>query len=297
MNKQGYTFASATSTTAKALLLGAALSATGGAYAAGDKGDVTLAYVEWSSEVASTNVVKAVLEEQGYNVELKSLSAAAMWQAVAFGDADGMVAAWLPTTHEDYMKKVSAKIEDLGVNLDGTKLGLVVPTYSKLNSIEDLKTQGDDIDDRIIGIEPGAGLTRLTEKVVEDYGLEDIDLRTGSGATMTAALNNAIKGKRDIVVTGWTPHWMFARWDLKYLDDPKNVYGGAEQIHTIARLGLKEDMPEVYSILDNFHWTPEQMGQVMLKNQEKDADPYENAKAWVDSHPDIVKGWLPATAQ
>lgn len=300
MNKQG-TSRSHLTIAAKALLLGAAMSSSvvgvSAAHAAGDKGDVTLAYVEWSSEVASTNVVKAVLEAQGYNVELKALSAAAMFQAVAFGDADGMVGAWLPTTHEDYMAKVGPKVEDLGVNLEGTKLGLVVPAYSKLESIEDITSHADEIDERIVGIEPGAGLTRLTEQVLEDYDLEDIDLTTGSGATMTAALSNAIKGERDIVVTGWTPHWMFARWDLKYLEDPKGVYGGAEEIHTLARKGLKEDMPEVYAILDNFAWTPADMGEVMLNNQEDDADPYETAKAWVESHPDIVNEWLPATAQ
>ena len=56
------------------------------------------------------------------------------------------------------------------------------------------------------------------------------------------------------MVTGWTPHWKFARWDLKFLDDPKKVYGEAETINTIVRQGLKEDMPEVYAVCDAFKW-------------------------------------------
>ena len=39
---------------------------------------------------------------------------------------------------------------------------------------------------------------------------------------MTAALKSAIANDEEIAVTGWTPHWMFARWDLKYLDDPND---------------------------------------------------------------------------
>ncbi|MGM0988411.1 MAG: glycine betaine ABC transporter substrate-binding protein [Pseudomonadota bacterium] len=273
-----------------ALATGAAL--TAGTAQAQDKGSVHLAYVEWSSEVASTNVVRAVLEQAGYEVEMTSLSAAAMWQSVSTGDADAIVAAWLPTTHADYMERVGDEVEDLGPNLDGTKLGLVVPAYSEAETIADLNDHADAFNGEIIGIDPGAGIMGLTEEVVETYDL-DLRLRSGSGATMTAALESAIENEEEVAVTGWTPHWKFARWDLKYLEDPENVYGGAEQIHTIVRQGLEDDMPEAYAILDAFEWTPEQMGEVMLMNQEDDADPYENAKQWVEENQDLVQEWLP----
>ncbi|MBB3184261.1 glycine betaine/proline transport system substrate-binding protein [Halomonas fontilapidosi] len=277
--------------TGLALATGAAL--TAGAAQAQDKGSVHLAYVEWASEVASTNVVRAVLEQAGYEVDLTSLSAAAMWQSVATGDADAIVAAWLPTTHADYMERVGDEVVNLGVNLDGTRLGLVVPAYSDVDSIAELDEHADAFNGKITGIDPGAGIMGLTEEVVETYELEEMEVQSGSGATMTAALESAIQNEEQIVVTGWTPHWMFARWDLKYLDDPENVYGGAEQIHTIARQGLEEDMPEAYAILDAFEWTPEQMGEVMLMNQADDADPYENAKQWVEENQDLVQEWLP----
>lgn len=277
-------------TTTLALALG--LGTMGGAYAQ-DKGTVTLAYVEWSSNVASTNVMRAVLEQEGYDVETTSLSGASMWQAIAYGDADATLAGWLPTTHKNYYAQTKDKVVDTGVNLDGTKLGLVVPEYTPMDSIEDLGENADRIDGEIIGIDPGAGIMGLTEDVLDEYGLDqDIRLRTGSGATMTAALKSAIQNEEDIVVTGWTPHWMLARWDLKYLDDPKNVYGGAEQIHTIVRQGLKEDMPGAYQILDNFEWTPKDMGEVMVMNQEEGSDPYENAKKWVENHQDMVDKWV-----
>lgn len=272
-----------------ALATGAAL--TAGAAQAQDKGTVHLAYVEWSSEVASTNVVRAVLEQAGYEVNMTSLSAAAMWQAMGSGDADAIVAAWLPTTHADYLDRVSDDVEDLGVNLDGTKLGLVVPAYSDVETIADLNDHADAFNGEIIGIDPGAGLMSLTEEVIDTYDL-DLRLRSGSGATMTAALASAIDNEENIVVTGWTPHWKFARFDLKYLEDPQGVYGGAEQIHTIVRQGLADDMPEAHAILDAFEWTPEQMGEVMLMNQEEGSDPYENAKQWVEDNQDVVQSWL-----
>ncbi|EHA15543.1 glycine betaine ABC transporter substrate-binding protein [Halomonas sp. HAL1] len=274
-----------------ALLAGTGVAISSAAQAEEEKGTINLAYVEWSSEVASTNVVAAVLEQAGYEVDLTSLSAAAMFQALSSGDADAIVAAWLPTTHADYMERLGDSIEDLGPNLDGTKLGLVVPEYTDVDSIADLNDNADSFNNEIIGIDPGAGLMSLSEEVVDTYDL-DLELRSGSGATMTAALSSAINNEENVVVTGWTPHWMFARFDLKYLEDPENVYGGAEQIHTAVREGLEDDMPEAYAILDAFEWTPEQMGEVMLMNQEDGSDPYENAKQWVEDNQDVVEQWL-----
>jgi len=255
------------------------------------KGTVHLAYVEWSSEVASTNVMRALLEEAGFDVKTSALSAAAMWQAVASGDADATLAAWLPTTHEEYYERLKDDIVDAGVNLDGTKLGLAVPTYVEVDSITELNDSADLFNNDIIGIDPGAGLQGLTEDVVEEYDL-NLRLRDGSDATMTAALANAVNNDEPIVVTAWTPHWKFARWDLKYLDDPEGVYGGAEQIHTIARKGLAEDNPEAYAILERFEWTPDDMEEVMLLNEEPGSDPYENAKKWLADNEDRVKEWL-----
>lgn len=104
-----------------------------------DKTWVELTYVEWSSEVASANVIKVVLEELDYEVELIAVSAAVMWQAVASGDVDGHVAAWLQSTHAHYLNAVKNKVENLGPNLVGTKIGLVVPQYVTINAIDELK--------------------------------------------------------------------------------------------------------------------------------------------------------------
>lgn len=256
------------------------------------KGEVELAYVEWSCATASVNVVKAVLQEKlGYTVEITPVSAAAMWQAIACGDVDGMTTAWLPVTHAHYMAKMKDKVVDLGSNCEGAGIGLVVPTYVTIDSIAEMNGVADKFDGKIIGIDPGAGIMSKTEKAIEEYGLTKFELMEGTGAIMTAVLKNKIKKKEWVAVTGWTPHWKFARWDLKYLKDPKGIYGGAEEIRTIVRKGLDKDMPEVYRFLDAFHWNLAEIGQVMGWNAEG-ADPYESAKRWVKENPDRVNEWL-----
>lgn len=257
--------------------------------------EITLAYVAWDSEIASTNVVREVLESKlNYKVEMLQVDAGPMYVGIADGSADAMVAAWLPSTHgENYYEPNKDKFEDLGVNLDGTKVGLVVPTYMDITSIEDLKKEevGKQVNFTITGIEPGAGLMTGTEKVIVEYGLDEWNLLASSSAAMAKVLQDAYASEQPIIVTGWTPHWMFSKMDLKYLEDPKNVYGGDEQIHTLVRLGLKDDQPEAYRFLDQFVWEPSDMEAVMVDilggMTEEEA-----AKKWVEANDAKVNEWI-----
>ncbi len=255
---------------------------------------VKLAYVEWDCATTSTNVAAAVIKEKlGYDVELLPVTAAAMWQALGTGDVDAMVTAWLPVTHKDYYEKVKSKVENLGPIAKGAGLFWVVPGYVTIDSMADLKGKADKFDGKIIGIDPGSGLMKLSEKAVKQYGLKDYTLVEGSGATMTAALSDAIKNKKWIVVTGWAPHWMYGRWQLKNLKDPKGVLGKSEEIDTVVRKGLKKDMPKVYEFLDRFHWKDAaQLQAVMAWNQEPGADPYKNALKFIKENPEQVDSWL-----
>ena len=254
---------------------------------------VKIVYVDWATEVASAHVVQAVIEEKlGYSCQLLPVSAVAMWEAVASGDQDAMVAAWLPSLHHHYLDKHKDHVVDLGPNLENVFMGMVVPTYVTIDSVEDLKEYGNQFRERIIGIDPGAGLMTSTDKAIEDYGLKQYELVTGSDATMVETLENAIDDGEWIVVTGWTPHWKFARWDLKYLKDPLGSYGSSERIHTIVREGLEEDMPEVYELLDRFYWEPEHMEHVMLLIHENGVSPEEAARIWISENEEIVNEWI-----
>lgn len=150
---------------------------------------------------------------------------------------------------------------------------------------------GQQVDYKIVGIDPGAGLMKATEKVIQEYELKDWELVEGSSAAMTAALTQAYKDQKPIIVTGWTPHWMFSKFDMKYLEDPKGVYGADEQIHTIVRKGLKEEQPNAYAFLDKFHWSPADMEKVMLAITDGQK-PEEAAAAWVKENEAMVNEWV-----
>lgn len=271
---------------------------------------VRLAYVEWSETIAGTNLVQAVLQEKmGIQCEIIPMTADKMWEAVATGQADAMVAAWLPSTHGHYYRQYNDRLVDLGPNLEGTQIGLVVPDitvgrqtaatgqrnapYITVESIPELKEHARKFQGKIIGIDPEAGIMQKTREAMQTYGLTNFRLIQGSEVSMTAELSNAIRKQRWIVVTGWIPHWMFARWKLKFLDDPENVFGGKEKIHTMVRKGLKEDMPEVYRFLDAFNISPEELGQLTIWVQEDDGMfPYDKALRYMRYHQEQIQSWL-----
>ncbi len=158
------------------------------------------------------------------------------------------------------------------------------------------KSIGEQVNYEIIGIDPGAGLMAATREAMEQYGLTNWKLTESSDAAMTAALKRAYDNQQPIIITGWTPHWKFSSFDLKYLEDPLNVYGDDEQIHTLVRKGLKEDHPSAYQILDNFYWEPSDMEEVMVLIEQ--GSPEEEAAAtWIANNIDKVNSWTDGVAE
>lgn len=257
-----------------------------------NNGTVKLGYVNWAEGVAMTNLAKVILEDKmDYEVEMTMADPGAIFTSISSGDYDAFLDAWLPVTHQNYMEKYGEDLVDLGYNFEGARIGLVVPEYVEIDTIEELNEVADDFDGQIIGIDSGAGIMGATEKAIEEYNL-DIELLPGSGPVMTATLKDAIENEEPVVVTGWKPHWKFARWDLKFLEDSKGVYGDVENIHTVVRTGLKDDMPEVSTFLENFYLDDQQLGSLMGVIADSDKEPDEAAREWMEENEELVNSWI-----
>src|SRR5699024_6138771 len=191
-----------------------------------------------------------------------------------------------------YWERYQDDVVDLGPLYDGAVLGWAVPDYipeDKLDSIEDLKDSEihDKLEGIIQGIDPGAGLMRLSKETVKTYGLDNYQVRSASESAMTAALDRAINRDEWIVVTAWTPHWMFGSWDLRFLDDPKGSLGGEEHIDAVVREGFKEDFQDVAQFMENYYIPLDMLQTYMFKAQE---DGYDTDIAAVKAdHAEIIE--------
>ncbi|MGM8212059.1 glycine betaine ABC transporter substrate-binding protein [Virgibacillus sp. W0430] len=157
----------------------------------------------------------------------------------------------------------------------------------------DSASVGEALNYTITGIEPGAGISVTTEKAIEEYeSLSGWNVELSSTAAMATELDKAIENEEPIIITGWNPHWTFAKYpDMKYLEDPKEIYGGVEQIVSLARKGLEQDKPNAFKMIDQFNWEVKDMEDIMYESKETGDDIDEVAKRWVEDNPDKVAEW------
>lgn len=269
------------------------LAMSGGWVSAQDKPELSIGYVDgWSDSVATTHVAAEVIKQKlGYDVKLMPVATGIMWQGVATAKLDAMLSAWLPVTHGEYWAKNKDNVVDYGPNFKDAKIGLIVPDYVKAHSIAELKTD-KDYKNKIVGIDAGSGVMLKTDEAIKAYDLEGYKLLASSGAAMTSALGRAYIKEEPIAVTGWVPHWMFAKWKLRFLEDPKGVYGASETVNSVGSKALDAKAPEVAAFLKKFQWnSKDEIGEVMLAIQEG-TKPDVAAKEWIAKHPERVAAWI-----
>lgn len=263
-----------------------------------DSQSVNIGWIPWDEDIAVTHLWKHLLEEEGYEVELTQLDVAPVYQGLADGDVDVFLDGWLPETHSDYWERFGDEIEDVGIWYDSGTLNLAVPAdLEDVNSIADLQGQADRFDGRIVGIEPGAGLMRVTrEEAVPTYGLEEYTVVEGSTPAMLAELERSLDRDEPIVVTLWHPHWAYAAYDIKDLEDPEGAMGGAENLHVLGRPGFSDDFPELSGWLANFELPDDALAslEALVINEYDEGEEQEAVEEWL-SDPDnraLVDGWM-----
>jgi glycine betaine/proline transport system substrate-binding protein len=172
---------------------------------------------------------------------------------VSTGDYDLALDGWLPTTHASYLKQYGSKIHDLGAWNSDAKLTIAVNKDAPVTSLDQLAANAGKFGNRIVGIEPGAGLTKaVTDKVIPEYGLGKMKFVTSSTPAMLAELKAATGTGENIAVTLWRPQWAYDAFPIRDLADPKGALGAAESIHSLASTSFSKDFPKLSGWISKF---------------------------------------------
>lgn len=260
----------------------------GGKVITPDTGVITIGYVNWTEGIAMTHIVEEILEEElNIQVQKRKGYVGQILDSLAMGTHDIFLDHWLAA---DSSLDEMADFNDVNINYRNACMGLVVPEYMPVNSIEDLK-DSKMAEQEIIGIDQGSDVMRKSRKAIKAYNL-DHELIASSGPAMVRQLEQHIKQEKPIIVTGWRPHWKFGRFDLKFLDDPKKIFGSQKNIHTLTRKGLKQDHPKAVAFLEQFEMTTNQLGN-LIEVFAQSNDWEKAAENWCSNHPELINEWIP----
>jgi len=177
-------------------------------------------------------------------------------------------------------------LEQIGITYPEARTGFVVPQYSSLKTVQDLKKYRYPI----VGIDSGAGVMQKARLAITKYNLPSQLLHLSEGE-MTAHLEDSIKRRKEVVVTGWEPHWIFARYEVRFLEDAEKIFGENEKIYTISRLGIEEDHPRVVRFFERMQLSEKQLNSLVYYMR-RNEDPIVGIREWIKKNEYVVNQWV-----
>jgi glycine betaine/proline transport system substrate-binding protein len=214
--------------------------------------------------------------------------------AVARGNADIFIGAHLPELHREYYQKNQGRLKIFGSFYRGAQAGLVVPSYVEINKISDLNDYSAEFSGKILCLESDtAVLEAVEQQVIPRYKLA-FDVDASSELQVHAGIRMAIDAGEWVVMGICSPHWMFAKWDLKYLrQDVDKLIWKPDEIQIIGRKDLEADNPQLAGFLRRFSFTEDELCDLLLKVWESTVTADRAAEQWLGFHDDLLQSWLP----
>lgn len=258
-----------------------------------EKGEIVFGQTSWTSTEAPTQIAKQIFEEAGYDVKVTLLDQPVIWEGMVSEEVDFFMDAWLPYTEEALWNDYKDELQKVATSYENVPLGWVVPEYVEEESIADLEGKGEKFDGEVVTIGEGAGIVELSKKVFADpeYNLDGFELTPSSEAAMLQVMENKLAEEEPFIITGWRPHSMFSRNDLKFLEDTQEHFK-YDNVYVLSYKGIEEKYPEAYDILSQWSIEVDDLEDMMAEYEKNDVPFEESAANWIEENRDTVDEWL-----
>ena len=258
-----------------------------------EKGEIVFGQTSWTSTEAPTQIAKQILEEAGYDVKVTLLDQPVIWEGMVSEEVDFFMDAWLPYTEEALWNDYKDELQKVATSYENVPLGWVVPEYVEEEAIADLEGKGEKVDGEVVTIGEGAGIVELSKKVFADpeYNLDGFELTPSSEAAMLQVMENKLAEEEPFIITGWRPHSMFSRNDLKFLEDTQEHFK-YDNVYVLSYKGIEEKYPEAYDILSQWSIEVDDLEDMMAEYEKNDVPFEESAANWIEENRDTVDEWL-----
>ncbi|MFQ6147091.1 glycine betaine ABC transporter substrate-binding protein [Streptomyces seoulensis] len=219
---------------------------------------LTVGNIALSFHRAAAAVTRRVLEAHGHRVNSVEAPHEQLFRLQEQGEIDVLVSAWLPSSHDTYLSRYRDQVRVLTPHYNPYCVWAVPPYVpeDKVREVADLARPEvvERMTTAIDGINPGAGISRFSARMVAEYGLEELGytFTPGSESGFVSRVERGVAAREWFVVPLWRPQYLNRLYGLRPLVEPRGLLGTVDDASPVIRLdALDRIRPEAVAQLDN----------------------------------------------
>ncbi|MEU8824709.1 glycine betaine ABC transporter substrate-binding protein [Streptomyces sp. NPDC048636] len=183
---------------------------------------------------AAAAVVRRVLEDAGHEVHSVEAPHEQLFGLQAAGEIDVLVSAWLPASHGTYLARYEDDVQMLDPHY-APYCVWAVPPYVPVEGVAEVADLlrpevADRMTPTLDGINPGAGISRFSARMITEYGLDRAGyaFRPGTEQSFISRVERGIAEREWFVIPIWRPQYLNLVHGLRALAEPKGLLGGTD---------------------------------------------------------------------
>nr|WP_320136102.1 glycine betaine ABC transporter substrate-binding protein [uncultured Amphritea sp.] len=207
---------------------------------------IRIGHIDLSFHEASALEVAQTLKAYGHEVSFSAAPHEAAFAMLGRGEVDILTSAWLPSSHNMYINPLLDQVDKITTLYEPYCIW-GVPDYvpeTDVSSVTDLLREPalNQMERLIQGINPGAGISRFSAKMIEAYGLgaEGYTFISGSENDCFDRYEAAVTEERWVVIPLWHPQFLHNRYTIRALKEPMGLLGGKDEATLIVRKDARE---------------------------------------------------------
>ena len=312
--------------TTKVMMAAAGLTtvlAFGGTAIADSSEPIKIPLHNWSSQIVGAYIVGKILQENGNSVEYIPSDSQVVYTSMCEGDIDLVHEVWQGAFGVAFEKVVDegcvidAATHDAKTREEWWYPAYVeeqcpgLPDWKALNDCAELFSTPETSPKGRFLAGPVDWLKHDHERV-EGLGMNFEVVNAGSAAAIWAELDSAVKRKAPIVHFNWTPNFIEALYEGKFIEfpdydpackddpawglNPDNTYDCGNPKDGYLKIGVYEDLPEIwpqaYKVIQSINFTNLDIA-IMAKLADVDGmEPEEAAAKWLEDNESKWRAWL-----
>ncbi len=283
---------------------------------------IKLTLHDWTGQLITTNIMAAILEEAGYNVELVQADYLAQFAGMRTGDLDVAMELWATTAADALNEAIAAggvvnvgevgmqAVEDWWYPLYMKEKCPGLPDWKALNDCAELFATPDTAPKgRYLGGPVTWG--GYDDERVAALGLNYEVIHAGTDAAMFAELESAYQRKDPILLWIYAPHWAPLKYEGEWVKfppyepacytdpawgvNPDMAYDCAKPTGPIWKAaweGVEGKWPGAYKAIQAFQMDNDTMGR-MVGEVDVDGKSIDDVvDEWMDANEATWKGWI-----